>query len=184
MAETLLPGSTVRIGDALCRVSLPIVAGVESSCLLVAGVLRVTSGLVKGEAYEHVSRPLQAGLRAFLEGFEAIENLDSEYERAAAYATVYGGLILYSRCGDSPISRFYSARLLVGLAAGGEGGVRVVEDREVLEIWSHLLSGRIDAADRLSGPLALPPGYSAKFGGGQFKIAALGFECMPPYMKT
>ncbi|WP_062662103.1 hypothetical protein [Aeropyrum camini] len=62
MAETLLPGSTVRIGDALCRVSLPIVAGVESSCLLVAGVLRVTSGLVKGEAYEHVSRLYRRGL--------------------------------------------------------------------------------------------------------------------------
>ncbi|BAA80699.2 hypothetical protein APE_1698.1 [Aeropyrum pernix K1] len=183
MASRLEPGSMVRIGDALCRVSLPVVLGFEGSCLIIAGVVRVGQKPLEGIAREPVYRVLQIGFKAFLEGSEAIEELESQYERAAAYATIYGGLILYSKCGEAPISRFYSSRMPVDLAAG-VGDVRRVDDRDILEIWSSLLSGRLEFASRLGGPLALPEGYSAKLGLGGLKLATLGFECMPPYVEV
>lgn len=177
---------TVTLGSVQCQVSQPVVFGVEGSCLMIAGVFRIPRGgaLLGGSDVKHV---VDAARRSFEIGsLDHVMGLASDWERAAGLAMVYGGLILYSRCGArTAVSRIYHHRVTIDLVSSVRGHDRWEgNDRVLIEAWSLFSSGMAEEGlERLYGPLHLPRGFEARRGGG-YVLSSMGFECFPPYVEV
>ncbi|MCE4615569.1 MAG: hypothetical protein F7C09_00695 [Aeropyrum sp.] len=182
--EELLPGSYITIGNAKCRVSLPITFGICSDCLLVAGTLRPGSTLYTVD--REVIEVVRASLRSFEEqSLEPVRRLESHRLKAAAFAMVYGGLVLYSKCGgEGVISRVYDPRISLEIDFTPSAlDWRHVDERVIISLWTSLSEGRIEAIKTLEGRIALPSNAKIKLGGG-YSLSVLGFECFPPYVRV
>jgi len=93
---------------------------------------------------------------------------------ALLYASLYGGLILVYTSGGvaTPISRIHMD-ISIALRRS-RGSPMILRDLEVLDSWSQLYRGRVDALNRLAGPLHRPIGFEWSLGG-DIKIAPTGF---------